>query len=66
MEESYEVLTEAIQIVLRLKKDSEGYEKVKKLVRGKKLQKKDYLEILKVLGLSDNKKLKNLAPENYL
>jgi len=66
MEESYEVLTEAIQIVLRLKKDSEGYEKVKKLVRGKKLQKKDYLEILKVLGLIDNKKLKNLAPEKYL
>ena len=66
MEESYEVLTEAIQIVLRFKKDSEGYEKVKKLVYGKKLQKKDYLEILKVLGLIDNKKLKNLAPEKYL
>ena len=65
MEESYEVLTEAIQIVLRLKKDDEGYEKVKKLVRGKKLQRKDYLQILKVLGLDDNKKLKNLAPESY-
>lgn len=66
MGESYEVLAEAIQIVLRLKNDKEGYEKVKKLVRGKKLQKKDYLEILKVLGLDDNQKLKNLAPENYI
>jgi len=66
LKESYEILTEAIQIVLRLKKDDEGYEKVKKLVRGKKLQRKDYLQILKVLGLDDNKKLKNLAPENYL
>jgi len=65
LKESYEILTEAIQIVLRLKKDDEGYEKVKKLVRRKKLQRKDYLQILKVLGLDDNKKLKNLAPESY-
>ncbi len=62
----YEVLTEAIQIVLRLKKDNQGYEKVKSLVRGQQLDKKDYLQLLKNLGLDDSKNLKQLTPKKYL
>ncbi len=66
LENHYEVLAEAIQVVLRLKKDKKGYEKVKKLVRGKNLQKSDYLKIIKSLGLEDNKNLIDLTPKKYI
>ncbi|OGK33673.1 adenylosuccinate lyase [Candidatus Roizmanbacteria bacterium RIFCSPHIGHO2_12_FULL_36_11] len=62
----WEVLTEAVQTFLRLKKDSKGYDKVKDLVRGKQLNKEDYLELLKQLGLANEEKLVKLKPENYL
>lgn len=62
----YEILSEAIQIVLRLKKDKQAYEKVKTLVRGEQLKRKDYLKILEDLGLNNDDKLKNLTPEKYI
>lgn len=40
---NYQVLTEAVQIVLRLKNNIKAYDKVKKLTRGKKMTKDEYL-----------------------
>ena len=62
----WEILTEAIQTFLRLKKDEQAYERVKDLVRGQTLNEKEYLGLLKKLGLSKEKKLLRLKPENYL
>lgn len=63
---NYQVLTEAVQIVLRLKNNIKAYDKVKELSRGKKMTKDEYLALLNKLGLKDNKKLKDLTPEKYL
>ncbi len=63
---NYQVLTEAVQIVLRLKNNIKAFDKVKELTRGKKLTKDEYLQLLNKLGLKDNKKLKDLTPEKYL
>ncbi|MCX6732076.1 MAG: adenylosuccinate lyase [Candidatus Roizmanbacteria bacterium] len=59
----YEVLSEAIQTQLRLKNDHDGYEKVKKMTRGKKITKQLFQEIVRTLGLSH---FENLSPEQYL
>lgn len=62
----WEVLTEAVQVVLRLKGDHRGYEKMKDLVRGKTMSKEEYFELLRSLGLENDKKLKDLTPEKYI
>ncbi|KKQ23464.1 MAG: Adenylosuccinate lyase [Candidatus Roizmanbacteria bacterium GW2011_GWC2_37_13] len=62
----WEILTEAIQTVLRLKGDKKGYEKMKMLVRGKTINSGEYLKILKGLGLEKDKRLVNLSPEKYV
>jgi len=62
----WEVLTEAVQVYLRLKKDEWAYERVKVLVRGQTMDEKEYLGLLKKLGLLKEKKLLRLRPENYL
>lgn len=59
----YEVLAEAIQTQLRLKNDHEGYEKVKKMTRGKKMSKTLYQTIVRDLGLVQ---LADLTPERYM
>lgn len=61
----WEILTEAIQTALRLKGDKDGYEKIKKISRGKVINKKSYTKMLNDLGLSDNKKLQDLNPIKY-
>jgi len=61
----WEILTEAIQTVLRLKNDTQAYEKLKKLSRGKKIDKEGYSGLLKSLGLEDDERLKKLTPEKY-
>ncbi len=61
----WEILTEAIQTALRLKGDRQGYEKIKKITRGKVIDERLYKEMIKDLGLSDNKKLRELTPLNY-
>ena len=66
LDNHWEVLTEAIQTFLRLKKDTRAYNKVKELVRGRQMKEEHYLELLKQLGLSKEKKLSKLKPENYL
>lgn len=59
----YEVLAEAIQTYLRLKNDTTGYEKVKKMTRGKKMTKILYQTIVRELHLEA---LENLSPEQYV
>ena len=59
----YELLAEAIQTQLRLKNDQEGYEKVKKMTRGKVMTKQLFQSLVSELGLKD---LENLTPETYL
>lgn len=59
----YEVLAEAIQTTLRLKNDSKGYEKVKNMMRGKKMDKKLYQAVVRTLGLIQ---LVELTPEKYV
>lgn len=59
----YEVLAEAIQTQLRLKNDQEGYEKVKKMTRGKKMTQELFQSIVRKLGLHE---LKDLTPQTYL
>ncbi len=61
----WEILTEAVQTALRLKGDKDGYEKIKKISRGKVINKKSYTKMLNDLGLSDNKKLQDLNPIKY-
>lgn len=65
LENHWEILTEAIQTVLRLKKDDKAYEKLKKLTRGKTIDLKGYKGLLKDLGLDKDKRLKDLTPEKY-
>lgn len=66
LENHWEILGEAIQTALRLKKDSKGYEKVKNLTRGRVMDEKLYKEILKSLGLDDNPNLVKLNPKGYI
>ena len=62
----WEILTEAIQTYLRLKKDTRAYDRVKELVRGKEMDKAYYLNLLAQLGLERIEKLAKLKPENYI
>ncbi len=61
----WEILAEAIQTVMRLNNDDEAYEKMKKLMRGKTIDKDSYIRLLRDLGLDDDKRLNNLTPEKY-
>ena len=64
----YEVLTEAIQTVLRKNKIDNAYEQLKKLSRGKELNKEELQEFINNLPISneDKERLLNLEPSNYI
>ena len=64
----YEVLTEAIQTVLRKNKIPNAYELLKELSRGKELTKEDICEFINKLNIpeSDKKILLNLKPSMYI
>lgn len=68
LDEHWEVLTEAVQTILRKEGDSEGYEKVKTLTRGKKMNQMEYLKFLDRLEIKGvvKKKLMKLSPRNYI
>ena len=68
LEKHYEVLTEAIQTVLRKNKVEKAYEMLKELSRGKELTKKDIQDFIKNLKINeeDKNRLLNLTPSNYL
>ena len=64
----YEVLTEAIQTVLRKNKVDNAYELLKELSRGKELTKKDIENFVNKLDIpkEDKDELLKLTPSNYL
>jgi adenylosuccinate lyase len=68
LDNNYNVLTEAIQTVLRKNKVDNAYELLKDLSRGKELSKDELQDFVKRLPITDNDKktLLNLEPKNYI
>jgi len=68
LDNHYEVLTEAIQTVLRKNKIDNAYELLKELSRGKELNKEDINDFVNKLDINedDKKALLSLTPSNYI
>ena len=66
--ESWEVLAEAIQTVMRKNAISSSYEIIKKITRGNKLSEKSYFSLVENLAISeeDKAKLLRLSPIQYI
>ena len=67
LKDSWEVLTEPIQTVMRRYNIDNAYEKLKKLSRGQKINKEILHNFIEQLGIPDDAKsrLKKLNPSNY-
>ena len=65
---NWEVLSEAIQTVMRYEGITDAYEKLKKLSRGKKITKESYIKFVNELNISKKSKnnLLNLTPTRYI
>lgn len=65
---NWQILSEAIQIIMKKNKIKNSYEKIKLLTRGKKINKNKIKKIIKNLNLpkKDKNKLKKINPENYI
>jgi adenylosuccinate lyase len=62
-----EVLTEAIQTIMRAEDVPEGYEKMKELSRGKKITDEDLKNFVKSLPLNDDVKERlSISPLEYI
>jgi adenylosuccinate lyase len=68
LEGRYELLAEALQSFLRLEGMKDGYDKVKELSRGQKIDKDTYLKAVDSLVKSEEHKeiLKQLTPQTYV
>jgi len=68
LNESWEVLTEAVQTVMRYEGIEDAYEQLKDLSRGNKLNKSSYKEFISKLNISDEakEKLHKLTPSKYI
>ncbi len=68
LDSHYEVLTEAIQTILRKNKVPKAYEILKELSRGKELTKKELTKFIKNLEINeeDKKRLLDLTPSKYI
>lgn len=68
LNQHWEVLAEALQVVLRLHGDAQGYEKLKTFSQGKRLTQHDVEEFIDSLPASQEVKatLHNLQPTTYL
>ena len=66
--DTWEILGEAVQTVLRVEGVENGYELIKSLTRGQRLDRESYLKIIEQLPLSDasREKLAELTPETYV
>jgi adenylosuccinate lyase len=67
--ESWEVLTEALQVVLKRYGVSDGYERIKGASRGKAFDKKSYLDLVQTsaeIPADVKAKLQSLTPQTYL
>ena len=65
---NWEILTEAVQTVMRYEGFNDAYEQLKKLSRGKKLDKESYISFVKSLDISNEAKNKliELSPKKYI
>ena len=68
LNDNWEVLTEAVQTLMRYEGIPDAYEQLKKLARGSKLDQQTYISFIKSLSISkDSKeKLLNLKPNLYV
>ena len=68
LNKNWEVLSEAIQTVMRYEGITDAYEKLKKLSRGKKITKESYIKFVNELNISKKSKnnLLNLTPTRYI
>lgn len=68
LENNWQILAEAIQIVMKLEGLDNAYEIIKSKTRGISLDKNSYAELVENLDISENAKdtLKKLTPMNYL
>ena len=68
LDNNWEVLTEAIQTIMRLEGISDAYEQIKKLSRGASINKDDYINFVTKLNISktSKQKLLNLTPHSYV
>ena len=68
LDNNWEVLTEAIQTVMRYEGINDAYEQLKLLSRGKKLNKESYINFVRKLKISDTSKNKliKLTPKTYI
>ena len=68
LENNWQILAEAIQIVMKLEGLDNAYEIIKSKTRGVSLDKKSYAELIENLDISEaaKDKLKKLTPTNYL
>ncbi|MAD48301.1 MAG: adenylosuccinate lyase [Gammaproteobacteria bacterium] len=68
LDNNWEVLTEAVQTVMRYEGINDAYEQLKILSRGQKLNKKAYVEFVNNLQISSQskKKLIDLTPAKYI
>ncbi|WDI78528.1 adenylosuccinate lyase [Candidatus Purcelliella pentastirinorum] len=66
--DNWQILTEAIQTIMRSYKIKKPYEKLKKITRGKKITKKDVKKFINKLSIpkKEKNKLKKITPENYI
>ena len=67
LDDSWEVLTEAVQTIIRKNNIPNGYELMKKLSRGKKISKEDLVRFIDQMDVpySDKQSLSNLTPRSY-
>lgn len=65
---NWQILGEAIQIIMRKYKIKNSYEKIKKLTRGKIINKKKIKLFIEKLNLpkKEKKRLKKITPSNYI
>ena len=68
LDDSWEVLTEAVQTVIRKNNIPNGYELMKKLSRGKKISKEDLAKFIDEMDVpySDKQNLSKLTPSLYI
>ena len=68
LSENWQVLAEAIQIIMKLEGYDNAYEEIKAKTRGQNIDQESYLKIVSDLNITNKskEKLKKLTPLNYL
>jgi len=68
LNEDWSILSEAVQIYLKKEGVKDGYEIVKNLTRGEKMNKEDFFIMIDKLPINSKQKngLKKLTPQNYI